>query len=236
MATATVQISRIARLLPLMMLALTTSLARADDTAKNTVRVGEYWIWYSVKAGDLTGPFVPPGIGLDVKNTHTPYFAYLRRLSTHFTVELAAGLPPLTKTVGKGPATFGPLPFNGQEIATARWFAPTLLMEYVFFDDSVPLRPYVGVGLNYVNFFDRHTTAYGNLISGGPTQIELPASYGFAGTAGLSYRLPHNLSVMVSYSAAQVNTRLTAITGNLVRTTHIEFNPTTVVFAVGYSF
>ncbi|HLN48076.1 MAG TPA: hypothetical protein VK251_01095, partial [Steroidobacteraceae bacterium] len=72
------------RALPVALLTLTASLARADQIPNNTVRIGEYWVFYHVSADDISGPYVPPGLNLDVGNVHTPYFAYLRRLSTHF--------------------------------------------------------------------------------------------------------------------------------------------------------
>jgi outer membrane protein len=236
MARAAIRIPPILWALAVVALGPTASLAAADDIPNNTIRLGEYWVWYSVHASDLSGPFVPPGVGLDVNNTTTPYIAYLRRLSTHFTVELAAGVPPLTKTVGKGPAVVGSVPYAGREIATVRWLAPSLLFEYVFFSDSSALRPYIGVGLNYVDFYDRNSTAAGNAASGGPTRIELPTSLGVAGTVGLSYRLPHDVSMMASFSASRVTSHLTAITGDVVRSTSISFNPRTLVIAVGYSF
>ena len=222
--------------LPVALLTLTASLARADQIPNNTVRIGEYWVFYHVSADDISGPYVPPGLNLDVGNVHTPYFAYLRRLSTHFTAELAFGIPPLTKTYGRGPATVGSIPYNGQEISTARWFAPTALIEYVFFDESHRLRPYIGVGVNYTKLYDRDSTAAGNALSGGPTSLSLPVSVGVAGTAGVSYRLPHNWSVMASYSASQVRSRLTADTAGVLRTTEISFGPQTLVIAAGFSF
>src|ERR1700687_2684629 len=173
---------------------------------------------------------------MNVKTVHTPYLAYLRRLSTHFTAELAFGIPPLTKTYGKGPATVGSVPYNGQYISSARWFAPTALIEYVFFDDSHKLRPYIGVGVNYTKLYSRDSTAAGNAASGGPTSISLPVSVGVAGTAGVSYQLPHHWSVMASYSGSQGRSRLPADTAGVLRTTEISFGPQTLVIAAGFSF
>ncbi len=223
------------RALPVMLL-LGAALCRADDVPNNTLRIGEYFVFYHASADDLSGPYVPPGVNVEVKDVQTPYFAYLRRLSTHFTAELAFGIPPLTKTYGRGPATLGSVPYNGQEISTARWFAPTALLEYQFLDDSSPWRPYVGVGLNYTYFFDRNSTPAGNAASGGPTQLSLPASWGPAATAGMTYKLPYNWSVMASYSISRVDTRLTANTDGIIRTTHISFGPQALVVAAGYSF
>jgi outer membrane protein len=224
------------RALPIAVLILTAPLTWADDLPANTVRIGEYWIFYRVHADDLSGPFTPPGTGLDVKNTQTPYVAYLRRLSSHFSVEIAGGVPPLTKSVGKGPATLGSVPYNGQEISTARWLAPTALLEYSFLDDSSALRPYLGVGVNYTAFYDRDSTAAGNAAAGGPTRIELPSSFGPAATAGVTYQLSHRWNLSASYSVTRVRSRLAAITGDVVRTSQISFNPSALVVAAGYSF
>ena len=214
------------------------SMAHADSSnvPDNTVRLGLYYIRYQSSADDLSGPYVPSGVNLSVEDVTTPYFAYVRRLSVHFDVELAAGLPPLTKTTGRGPTELGSVPYNGQVISSARWCAPTLLLNYKFFDDSAPLRPYIGIGVNYVNFYDRQATAAGNAASGGPTSISLPSSWGPAGTIGLRYQLPQNWSFYASYSASMVNSRLTANTAGVIRTSEIHFGPQALVFAVGYSF
>ena len=143
-------------------------------------------MFYHTNADDLSGPYVPGGVNLKAQNLETLYAAYVRRLSEHFVFELALGWPPLTKTVGQGPATLGSVPFNNQVISTARWFAPTALLNYQFFDDSAKLRPYIGIGVNYVNFYDRDSTAAGDAASGGPTKISLAPSVGPAyGRPGL---------------------------------------------------
>src|ERR1700691_5512959 len=129
------------RTLSVALLVLSASMVRADDMPNNTFRVGEYWVFYHTYADDLAGPFVPSDLNLSVKNMQTPYLAYLRRLSSNFTVELAVGIRPLTKTYGKGPATIGSLPYNGEEISSARSLAPSLLLLNVFLDDRYKLRP-----------------------------------------------------------------------------------------------
>ena len=70
-------------------------------------------------------------------------------------------MPPKTETVGKGPATVGSVPFDGQVVSTARRFSPSLLVNYVFFDKSAALRPYLGAGVNYTKFHDLQSTAAG---------------------------------------------------------------------------
>ena len=220
------------------LLMLTAASAWADDNApkNNTVAVGYYFVFYDVQARDLSGPFTPAGLGLNVRNLQTPYFSYYRRVVNHFGVELAAGVPPLTKSEGKGPAYLGSVPYNGVVTSTVRWFAPSLLFRYTLLDEGHWFHPYIAVGLNYVNFYNRNSTPAGNAAAGGPTRIELPPSYGIAGNAGVSFSLADNFGVQLSYAASRVTTHLSAITGDVVRTSYISFNPQTIVLAATYSF
>ena len=199
-------------------ISIATGGAYAGNAGPNDIRAGVYLVHFDAQAGDISGPYVPPGLNLHVNNVATLYLAYVRTVATHFNIELTAGYPPLTKTEGRGPAMLGSVPYNGKIISTARWFSPSLLFEYVFGDANSRLRPYVGVGVNYTMFFSRQSTAAGNAASGGPTSISLPSSVGPAATIGLSYEINDRWHVYGSYSVAQVNTRLKAETAGLVRT------------------
>jgi outer membrane protein len=121
-------------------------------------------------------------------------------------------------------------------ISTAKWFAPTLLLNYVFFDESAAWRPYFGVGANYTHFYDRQSTAAGNAGSGGPTSISLSNSLGPAATLGVSWHLRDHWGLYASYSYSVVRSDLIANTAGTLRRTHIDFNPNTLVVAVGFSF
>lgn len=215
---------------------LAASGAYADNAGPNDVRAGMYFVYFDSHATDISGPYAPSGLNLKVNNLETLYLAYVRSFSNHFMVELAFGYPPLTKTVGSGPATLGSVPYNGQTIATARWLSPTLLAEYEFGDANSRWRPYVGAGVNYTKFLSRQSTAAGDAASGGPTSISLPSSLGPAVTAGLSYEITDRWHVYASYSVARVNSHLTADTAGILRTSQIEFWPMTLVVSAGYSF
>src|SRR3984885_4243454 len=154
---------------------LHSTAARADDVPSNTVAAGLYQIFYHVKADDLSGPFVPPGVNIDLKDTRTAYFGYFRRLTSYLDLELAFGVPPETKTVGEGPAPHGTVPYAGATIATSKWAAPSALLEYKFLPESAALRPYIGVGVNYTSFYDRDVTPAGAAGTGGPPRL-LPSS------------------------------------------------------------
>lgn len=217
-------------------LALAATGAFADQAGPNDIRLGMYFVHYESQATDISGPYTPAGLNVHVLNVETLYAAYVRTLSTHFILELAFGYPPLTKTQGRGPAKLGSVPYDGQTISTARWVAPSLLLEYVFGSPSARLRPFIGFGVNYTKFVARQSTGAGNAVAGGPTSISLPVSVGPAATAGLSYEITDRWHVYASYSVAKVDTQLTANTAGILRTSEIHFWPNTLVVSAGYSF
>jgi outer membrane protein len=208
----------------------------AADEYVNDVRLGSESVFYHTSADDLSGPYVPPGVNLKAENLETLYLAYVVHLPANLAVELAVGYPPLAKIKGQGPATVGSVPYNGQVISSARWIAPTLLLEYNFLDASYKWRPYIGVGVNYTTFYDRDSTAAGNAASGGPTKLSLTASVGPAGTAGITYRISDRWAAHASYTISQVKTNLSADTDGAIRTSRISFGPQVLVISAGYSF
>jgi outer membrane protein len=207
-----------------------------DEVWNNSFRLGAYSVFYHTKADDLSGPYVPAGVNLKAKDLEPLYVGYVRRLSSAFDVELALGYPPLSKVEGRGPATLGSVPYNGQTISSARWLSPTLLFEYKFLSDSSKWRPYIGVGVNYTAFYDRNSTAQGNAATGGPTRLSLTSSIGPAGTVGLSYNVSGHWHLYTSYSISKVDTTITADTAGVIRTTQIKFGPQAWVVSGGYSF
>jgi len=221
--------------------ALGAAQARADNATgagdhPNTLALGLYEVSFNVHADDLSGPYTPPGLNVRNPSIRTLYVAYMRRLSPHFDVELALGVPPVTRSVAKGPATAGSVPFNGQTIATVRWLAPSALVKYYLFSPDAMFRPYLGVGVNYTKFQSRQVTAAGDAISGGPTSLSLPVSVGPVGTLGVSWNVMDHVVVNLSASASRVNSTLTTNTAGIERTSHVEFNPRAIVLAVGYQF
>ncbi len=221
----------------LAMLLTCASASAADDTIpNNSVRLGMYAVFLHPSADDITGPYVPPGTNLRPEDFQTLYIGYVRRLSSKFDVELATGWPPLTKTEGQGITSLGSVPYAGQVIATARWIAPTVLVEYKFVSENSPFQPYIGVGVNYTVFYDRNSTAQGNAATGGPTKLSLTSSVGPAATGGIRYKIDGHWNLYGSYSVSQLKSRLTANTAGVTRTTDISFGPQALVLAVGYSF
>jgi outer membrane protein len=207
-----------------------------DDAFNNSFRLGSYTVFYHTHADDISGPFVPAGVNLKAQDLETLYVGYVRRLSPAFALELALGYPPLNKVEGTGPATVGSVPYNGQIVSTARWLSPTVLLEYNFLSEDSKIRPFIGVGVNYTNFYDRKSTAQGNAGLGGPTKLSLSSSVGPAATVGLAYAISPRWHLYGSYSISRVNSNVTADTEGVIRTTTIKFGPQALIISGGYSF
>jgi outer membrane protein len=214
--------------------------ANADDEVyNNSLRLGAEFVFYHTKANDLTGPYLQSnGIVANFKadNLETLYAAYVRRIWSNFSVELALGYPPLSKVEGRGSPTVGSVPYAGQTVSSARWLSPTVLFEYNFLSENSPLRPYIGVGVNYTAFYDRYSTAAGNAAQGGPTRISLTSSVGPAATAGLSWHISGHWNAYASYSISQVDTGITTDTAGVERRARLHFGPQVLVISGGYSF
>ena len=215
---------------------LAGSCARADEAYNNSVRLGSYSVFYHTSADDIAGPYVPPGVNLQAENVVTLYGAYVRTLSSRFDVEFTVGWPPLVSTKGVGPAKLGSVPYNGEIVASARWIAPSLLVEYKFLSANSMFRPYIGVGTTFVTFYDREFTAEGQAAAGGPTKLSLTNSIGPSATVGIAGHIAGHWHAYASYSVSRVETDLTANTEGVIRTTHISFGPQALVLSVGYSF
>lgn len=210
-------------------------------SAQWTVRGGLTHINPHASASDATGPLLPPppsGVSLDVKSKSTMFLSVAYGLNPNMELELALGYPPTHDVTAKLspslPANVQAL--NGQKIAEVRQIAPTLFFNYKFGEADATWRPFVGVGINYTNFDKRTSTAMGNALNGGPTDIRLSDSWGLAAQAGLSYRINERWSITGAVATARVKSTLTATTAGVQRNVDIRFRPVVLTIAAGYSF
>jgi len=200
----------------------------------NTVRLGILNVQVHSESADFTsnGPtfLTPQPAGLTVANATTIMASYTRRLNDNFDLDLVMGIPPQHDVNGRGNlAPYG-------VISKVKQRAPTVFIDYNFGAPTNAWRPFVGLGLNYTQFFDASSTSNGNIASGGPTKIELKDSFGLAGQAGVNYKITDRWSVTASIAAAKVKSDLTATTGSIQRKTTIDFRPVVYGLCLGYSF
>jgi outer membrane protein len=128
------------------------------------------------------------------------------------------------------------VPYDGQVVSTAKWLAPTLILNYVFGPQTWTVRPYIGVGVNYTHFYDLQSTDAGNAASGGPTAISLSNSTGPEGTVGVVWKVADRWHLYGSYSKTKISSSYVGNTAGAIRRTHIDFNPSAFVLSAGFSF
>lgn len=215
--------------------------AQTEWLAGTTVRMGYTHLAPNSSATDAVGPLLPAppsGVSLKVDSQSTLFFSLARDINPNVEVELALGLPPTHDVRAELSPALPPnvQKLNGQVIAKVRQIAPTLFVNYKFGEASSAFRPFVGLGVNYTNFDKRESTALGNLLNGGPTDIRLTDSWGMAAQAGLNYRINDKWSLNAAVLTARVKTHLTATTAGQARKIDIRFRPTVFTLSAGYVF
>lgn len=223
------------------LLAVAASTAFAQDN--NTLRIGLAYITPNASSSSAVGPFLPQpnsGIAVDVKDASTLILSYARRIDDHWNVELTLGAPPTHDITAQLDSRVLPASivsqFQGQTIAKVRQSSPTLFANYSFGTAGDRLRPFVGIGVNYTMFDKRTSTAAGNALNGGPTDIHLTDSWGLAAQAGLDYKLTDKWSLHGAIATTQVKTTITAVTAGAARTIDLNMRPVVMMVAVGYRF
>ena len=212
------------------------SLAAGSAIAgTHSVYVGGMYIDLHSQADALQGgPAVPaPGAKIKVGDATTVGAGYVYRFDGPWSLEAALGVPPKHKTFGDGFIT----PFG--QVSSVKQVAPTVFANY-HFRSFGKLEPFVGAGLNFTHFSDAHSTASGNAASGGPTRIELSNSVGLAVHGGAAYKIDDRWSIVSTIAYADVRSDLKATTstssGDVVRTTRINFRPVAYTLCIGYTF
>jgi len=217
--------------------AVALTLAAGSSFAEDlgiTVRAGVIGIALHPESPDFksNGPefLTPQPAGITVGNAKTLLFGVTKRLTDHWDIDFVAGIPPEHEVFGRGKlAPYGVL-------AKVKQRAPTVFANYNFGSPSDNLRPFVGAGVNYTQFFDANSTPANDLATGGPTKINLTSSWGLAAQIGVNYKLTEKWRLCASVAAAKVKTDLKATTGSIDRTTTIDFKPIVVTVGVGYAF
>jgi len=193
--------------------------ATAVQAQDSTVKVGLTRYDTHSRTSGISGIGVPPGSDAVTGDATTLLVAFERLLNPNLGVELAVGLPPRIKA-----RATGPMSFLG-EVLSAKNLAPTVLVNYHFGQPGVPLRPYVGAGINFTRFVGVRTTL--------PASVHLSDSVGLALQGGVDYAIDRQWGLFASVAALKVKTDLVAV-GSTVLTTTIDFRP--VVYSAGLTF
>jgi len=202
-------------------LAMTTAVAASPALAQ---QAGDFTVGLGVgyvMPKDDNGSIVANTIGVDVGDNARPtltgeYFIY-----ENLGVELLAAWPFKHSISLDGIG----------KVADTTHLPPTLSLVYHFTNNSA-ITPYVGVGVNYTNFYDTDLTTYGQLALGaGKNALELSSSWGVAGMVGLDYAVSPAGAIRGEVRYIDIDTDVT-LAGTKVGTVSVD----PWVFNVAYVF
>jgi outer membrane protein len=205
---------------------------------------------------------VPAGNQLEVQPKSTLLFSIERALDDHWGVELALGVPPthdvklrvgdaVKATAALPNSLVGTLPLasqvgvgvarkvaadDGVTVARVKQTAPTVFLNYKFFEAASKFRPYVGVGFNYTNFKATSTAAGDALYNDGAVKIHLTNSIGLAFQTGVNYKIDKNWSLNAGWATAAVKNNMTITTATSKQEASYRFHPSMFSGTVGYTF
>ena len=111
---------------------------------------------------------------------------------------------------------------GGAKIASTKHLPPTVSAQYYFMDGASKVQPYVGLGLNYTNFFD--TEGVGDLKD----------SWGLALSAGVNYDLNEQWLLNAAVWMIDIESEIEKTPG--LNGTDVEIDPVVVMIGGGYKF
>ncbi|SOE49373.1 Outer membrane protein W precursor [plant metagenome] len=158
-------------------------------------------------------------INLDADSSTRPSLSLTYMATRNVGIELLAAVPFKHDVHGSGAV-------NGK-IVESKQLPPTLTVQWHFLPES-RVQPYVGIGLNYTNFFD--TKAVGALQG---SKVSLSDSWGFAAQIGADVMIDKNWFFNASLRYIDISTDV-KLNGQKIGTAKID--PWVPTIAVGYRF
>lgn len=194
-------------------------VANAHQAGDIIVRAGAVTVAPDESSGDVLG------FGeFDVNNDTQLGLNFGYMLTDNFGIELLAATPFShdVKLAGLG------------KIADTKQLPPTLVAQYYFGTATSNLRPYIGIGVNYTNFFDNDFTDGAKEL--GLDNLSMSNSWGLAGQVGIDYQVNKDWLVNASVWYAQIDTdvKFTMAGDNYKVGTDID--PWVYMVSVGYVF
>ena len=125
--------------------------------------------------------------------------------------------------------------FGGKETELAHtWVFPPILTLQYHFDGFGPMRPYLGVGFEWIHYFKEKTGSNGL----GAASVNFKDSLGFALQGGMDYDLGNGWSLGVDVKKVWLDTELTWKdgAGNKIAYAKHDLDPIYITANVGYRF
>lgn len=191
---------------------LLVGTAQAYEAGQWLGRVGIYGVF--PESDNLT---LAPGSNIDVDNAYTLGFNFTYMINPNIGVEVLGALPFKHDISLSGAGKVG----------ETKQLPPVVSIQYHIMPEGT-VHPYVGLGLNYTNFFSEKTTG---ALSG--TSLKLDDSWGVAGQLGIDIDVAPNWFVNADLRYISIKSDATV---NGVGIGTVDINPWVVGLTVGTRF
>jgi len=229
--------------------ALLSQESMALQAGDNIVYVGGALLQPNSSIGTLTStgqcataPCVGPGLmsfngattgaSATVQNASTAIASDFHMFTDNIAAELTIGVPVSMKINMTLPA----LATSLTDVATTKASFPSIVVKYVFNAPTDAFRPFVGLGLNYLNFSGTSVSTNALIQGLAGTSQSLSSSVNPVFNAGGVYTLNDRWSLNFGVSYIPMSTNVTFVGSGTTTTGKLTINPTDVTFKVGYKF
>tara|TARA_R110000851_G_scaffold14121_2_gene47788 strand:+ start:112717 stop:113364 length:648 start_codon:yes stop_codon:yes gene_type:complete len=189
------------------------------------------------QAGDI---IVRAGVAMVAPNESSPVVADIAEFGVDSDVQLGLNFGyMLTDNVGIELLAASPFSHDvslGElgKIADSKQLPPTLVAQYYFGEPQSALRPYIGLGVNFTNFYDNEFTQEAKDL--GLNNLSLSNSWGLAGQVGLDYQIDKRWLVNASVWYAQISTDVSFDLGADHVVVETDIDPWVYMISVGYTY
>ena len=123
---------------------------------------------------------------------------------------------------------------DGSRVGSTKHLPPTFSINYHLFRNA-DFRPYVGVGVNYTNFFDTDTKGDLDNLGG---DLDLDSSWGLAGEIGIDYELTNDwmIGAQVYYMDIDTDAKLKISDLGYKEKFNVSIDPWVYLITVGKKF
>ena len=204
-------------------------VAEAQKAGTFSASVGMTHIAPAVDSGNLSAPSLP-NTQVEVNSNSQITGALNYMLTDHVALHLPLGLGFRHEVRGAGAIA------GVGKLAETRALPITLLAQYRFLAADALLRPYLGAGLSYVNFYRERSTGVLTALTdpgGSGTSVSFESKMAPTLQLGASFRFSEHWYVDASYAKTFLKTRASLSTG---QTLDVKLDPNCLTLQAGYRF
>lgn len=217
-------------------------LLAAPAMAEFSVNVGAIGVMPSDSSSNLnvveSVANLPAGsTGVKV-NTNTQLgLTFDYKFDKNWAVQLIAATPFSHDITGEGS-------IDGLKVGKTKHLPPTLLAQYYFDVGNSNIQPFIGLGVNYTNFFNTEAdaalvdtlVAIGAAGAADDVSIKLKNSWGLAAQAGVNVKLSDNWGIHFMVSKIDIDTRADVrVAGSTIQSVDVKIDPLVAMIGVRWT-